>query len=445
MKTQNLPMIALLSTTLPFALPIPTRAEIRYAATCSRPDVGNAVTASTHADTVVVPEGTCTWSSALTITRAITLRGAGATKTTIRSGGVGGHLLVYRPDALSVTTQAKFELVGFTFDMGNNGDGGIMVDSTNSPIRNVVIHDNTFRNQTSTKYSVSAVWIGEHSDVYGVLYSNTFENVQNVSRNYGAYAKSWNETIFTFGSENNFYWEDNTLLTGNTKFHSGGHGGRYVMRFNNYAFAGSTYEVVWDVHGNQPGGIYGTMGCEIYNNSVTLEHQTAVFDQRGGSCMFFQNTITGSKARVSEWKVREEYDDSISPEDNPQPQHVSDSYYFLNTSEGASRAVIETQDCCNAIAENQQFWNYTDKFDGRVGVGAGPISARPASCTAGVAYWATDEGEWNSRQPGPDGQLYKCTATNTWTLCYRPYPYPHPLRIGSPPAAPTNLRVVPLQ
>jgi hypothetical protein len=79
------------------------------------------------------------------------------------------------------------------------------------------------------------------------------------------------------------------------------------------------------------------------------------------------------------------------------------------------------------------------------GVGVGTLAQRPANCTLNVAYWATDQGEWNSANGSTaDGQLYRCTSTNTWTLYYRPYTYPHPLAQGqtpSPPPAPTNLRI----
>ena len=69
----------------------------------------------------------------------------------------------------------------------------------------------------------------------------------------------------------------------------------------------------------------------------------------------------------------------------------------------------------------------------------GPIANRPATCTSngqgtGVGYWATDEGDWNSTNPGPDGQLYTCSAPNTWTLYYTPYAYPHPLITGITPS-----------
>jgi len=65
------------------------------------------------------------------------------------------------------------------------------------------------------------------------------------------------------------------------------------------------------------------------------------------------------------------------------------------------------------------------------GVGQGIKSRRPATCTTGVGYWATDEGNWDVQLTGGvQGNLYLCTTTNTWTLSYTPYTYPHPLISG---------------
>lgn len=70
-------------------------------------------------------------------------------------------------------------------------------------------------------------------------------------------------------------------------------------------------------------------------------------------------------------------------------------------------------------------------FNGSSGVGSGPLASRPSTCTTGVAYWATDQGNWNSGSSGGQGELFKCTAANTWTLFYTPYAYPHPLVSGT--------------
>jgi hypothetical protein len=87
----------------------------------------------------------------------------------------------------------------------------------------------------------------------------------------------------------------------------------------------------------------------------------------------------------------------------------------------------------------------TSPFNGSGGVGFGTLTNRPSSCTTGVAYWATDQGNWNQSGSGGQGELFKCTA-NTWTLGYTPYAYPHPLTAGGTagsgptgPSSPMNL------
>ena len=85
----------------------------------------------------------------------------------------------------------------------------------------------------------------------------------------------------------------------------------------------------------------------------------------------------------------------------------------------------------------------TSPFNGTTGVGWGPLSLRPPTCTSGVAYLATDQGRWNtSGNSFGNGVLYICTS-NTWpgSPSYVPYTYPHPLVTTSPvtaPPPPTN-------
>jgi hypothetical protein len=99
-----------------------------------------------------------------------------------------------------------------------------------------------------------------------------------------------------------------------------------------------------------------------------------------------------------------------------------------------------------ALSANVDWYQYASSFNGTSGIGSGVLSAMPSSCTKGVAYWATDQGNWN-QSGGSQGQLYVCSPTGQWTLYYVPYTYPHPLTgsgstTASAPAAPTALKAV---
>lgn len=137
----------------------------------------------------------------------------------------------------------------------------------------------------------------------------------------------------------------------------------------------------------------------------------------------------------------------------------SGTNYFTNQ-------FVDQRDYYNAVSSSAQT-SSTTPFDGSRGVGFGTLSNRPTTCSVGltdaadagnggVAYWATDQGSWNTSSSNPngvqfngaDGILYRCGATNTWTVHYVPYTYPHPLQVGglavgdtTPPAAPANLRI----
>jgi hypothetical protein len=114
-----------------------------------------------------------------------------------------------------------------------------------------------------------------------------------------------------------------------------------------------------------------------------------------------------------------------------------------------STHIVANRDYYTAVSSSVQT-SATSPFNGTTGMGFGTLANRPTTCThttapngentGGVAYWATDQ--------GAQGTLYRCSATNTWTVWYVPYTYPHPQQGaangGAPPAPPTSLQVTQL-
>ena len=216
------------------------------------------------------------------------------------------------------------------------------------------------------------------------------------------------------------------------------------------------------MHGNQPSGVYAGQGLELYGNKIISSWNIdPFFAQRGGKALVFYNKVVSS-AMSGTTEVWEEYADSISPPataPDGTPQHVNNSYYW-NNRKGASGTilfnVVKTQDTYDfthdnvppVLAENRDYFNQNDAFNGTTGIGVGTLASRPTTCTTGVGYWATtqspssiDDANVGANPITPlSGTLYKCVAPNTWTAFYTPYTYPHPFRAPAPPTDVAILR-----
>jgi hypothetical protein len=141
----------------------------------------------------------------------------------------------------------------------------------------------------------------------------------------------------------------------------------------------------------------------------------------------------------------------LSDYNNPAPQGwvnqpLDPVYEWGDTASGPVGPWIGPNTVSNIrIVQNRDYYQQVSPFTGATGTGTGTLASRPATCTKGVAYWATDQGNWNQSGNGGQGQLYVCASPNTWTLSYTPYIYPHPLTGGAittPPAPPAPSRPI---
>lgn len=115
-------------------------------------------------------------------------------------------------------------------------------------------------------------------------------------------------------------------------------------------------------------------------------------------------------------------------------------YGWLNSYNGTAKPILEVGGTGYFhIRQNRDYYDWTSTFNGTSGVGSGTLASRPAACTTGTAYWATDQGSWNQSGSGGQGELFACSAANTWTLYYTPYTYPHPLTVTGAPAPPVGV------
>jgi hypothetical protein len=472
----------------------------RVAASASRTDVNDCVTAAASGDTITVPAGTATWSSpiALPATKDLSVIGA----TVVACSGT--------PITCSANNQTNITCgsgVCFTVNLGAShrvsrftmtgaSDGGVGFTGNQSSAK----HFRIDHNRIVSSSGWARMWVAGGSNAVhpqGIVDNNSLVDV---SINAIGTSHQWDDSCSTCqhqlwaqstplgDSTAVIYVEDNHFQNTSSNINSsdGNYGGRLVARFNNLTGGRATFEV----HGMQ-GENRGNQRMEFYGNSLSgLTGFSGLSMFRGGTGVIFSNTQSASFSfGVLLTNDRSEYDEggpgafgTVRECDGTAPAGVDQNtagrsgwrcrdqvgvshdaslwqhspfgafnqvvapLYIWNNRTGVSPMSVEVDSIGGVtthIVANRDFYNQVPLFTGTTGVGVGTILLRPVTCTTGVAYWATDEGEWNGRNPGPDGRLYKCVATNTWALHYTPHPYPHPWTLGEagPPPAPTDLRV----
>lgn len=476
--------LTLCSSLLVLLWGLPGLAATVNAASCSAAHVNSAIGSASDGDTVVIPScSSTTWGSVVTVDKAITLQGQttctgsaatlACTDNTIISAGV---------DAALTISASNARVTGLTIN-GGTGTSAVLIPQGYTGWRVDHVH-------IGSQTGVRGIYVHGGSGLLDHILCDTrnggidAEGIHDGDTYPGDY--NWSHPL-SLGSADAVYIEDSKFVwTSQTDgAYDNYNGAKVVFRYNylDGATIGS--------HGLDSSAGRSTLLEEVYGNtSIGRAFDTFTFwNTRGGTQMVFSNIATGwgTFADIRVYRTNNGYGwgngntcasnsnwidgntnshgypcrDQVGrgPETDPAndwPAKTTTSvfsealypgYFWANTTNSAAptfatdgSGTISVTNAANDampndtstyhVLANRDFYNETASFNGTVGVGAGALSSIPATCTAGVAYWATDQGSWNRSGSGGQGVLYKCTSTNTWTLYYTPYTYPHPLQGG---------------
>jgi hypothetical protein len=256
-------------------------------------DVTAAVAAAADGDTVRLPAGTSTWTSGLTITKAITLQGAGIGITIIKDKvPADGGLL-----AFNLAANKASRMTGIEFQDGGRPsqayNGIVYVVGANTDSRTMRIDHCKFDHLNGVNINPQ--------DVIGVIDHCTFLSsptripIYVYHKNWngqGLSAGSWSDSSH-FGTDRFLFIEDNTFT-----FDPGTNyaavdclgGARWVFRYNTCTNCGL------EIHGTESSGrSRGGRAQEIYNNTFVGDGTSGgqLVNVRSGVTLIHDNTASG--------------------------------------------------------------------------------------------------------------------------------------------------------
>jgi len=427
-------------------------ADTHTADSCSLADVTTAYNASSDGDILAVPAGNCTWSSALTIGKALSTLGAGS--------GVGGTKLT----ASGAMSSGFFNITGFTssnlmrisgfyFEM-TNWTPATAINVSSITDDNVRIDHNTF-NQ------------GSHAILFynplGVIDHNTFYNSDlTIEYSSGSRANadaSW--VSMAVGTANATFIEDNHFIddanyTGTYFDERVGtfNGGKLVVRHNHFDSTQSAYEgqaIGIMTHGSAAGGcsngywqITGLGGdcrrgqsvVEIYENLIEGKRIDYPVVVRGSANLIYNNTTISASAGASRIAMSEEeytVGSNWSPLRTawPAEDQVHNTFIWGNTFDGealtSENLLVEPSE--TYIELNRDYFLHAPCGASDTTDGYGN------TCTHGKETFTGANGASSSYPT--DGSTYPTLGTMQFVgtgdnayYGYNPYTYPHPLALA---------------
>jgi hypothetical protein len=279
-------------------LQIAAIAEVIPASSLNRQDVVDAIALAQPYDIVQLPAGESTWSTPVSITKNIHIRGMGTNETRLIkiSTSTSANLFSFG------SSEVRISHIHFRYDGGDTGNG--IIGWGNS--QRFRIDNNLFQNEGDKSvvgcrgYAVSQ---GPHSR--GVIHHNQFIRCkvhalgELGSTTYSQW--SWFNITPELGGPSGIYIENNnfwTSLTTNNCIDSND-GGEYVFRFN---YVDGPYV---EAHGSQLQNNIPRRGVrrwEIYGNAITGDKAFYQIFIRGGYGVCFSNQmyrISGGASNVS--------------------------------------------------------------------------------------------------------------------------------------------------
>jgi len=401
---------------------------------------------ATAGETVIVEDGSETWSTQLVIDKELTLVGGSGTITL-----TGGTSISTSRIKVSPSSDVPVDISGFHFA------GGWMIwyyNGTAAPFTQMTLHDNQFT-QTVDDYLITT----SGSPVYGVIYSNTFdysggsgELMQFIGKD-----ENWENYQHEYGTSHQIFVEDNDFTATDRIIDSGQGTKGYVARYNDINFDSTSIESAFDQHGDASTWGCGGMVSEVYGNHFTPSRtgSTQIMNDRGSWIIAFFNKREGT-GNFYPLLYNDFVNDSggcPSHPSNPVDEDINNTYYFANLNDdGLGFYSFNSGYPGSEPTLNVDFWiQRSGVFDGSGttgnggGVGCG-TAAQMAAVTPeilGMGYWVTTQscssigGYVGIAPTSPiNGVMYKAVSDGEggyeWdsTYYYRPFVYPHYLRGG---------------